>query len=100
MKLVDFVVYDENTGEIIQSGYMDEEAYEKHPVEQGQGKAKVPENEVWKLLGDFIEQKREKGSKPERMFMFDKKTKKLKEKPKFRNKASEIARQHNKRLDE
>ena len=53
---VNYVLYDSQTGEIIQSGNMDRLAFERfEPYMEGMEKAIIPPGEEWMLRGEFID---------------------------------------------
>lgn len=53
---VNYVLYDSQTGEIVQSGNMDRLSYERfEPYREGLEKAIVPPGEEWMLRGEFID---------------------------------------------
>ncbi|MCA9810676.1 MAG: hypothetical protein KC473_10075 [Candidatus Dadabacteria bacterium] len=60
---VDYVLFDNQTGEIIQTGNMDRLAYERfEPYREGLGKVIIPPGEKWMLRGEFVDH--ENGNKP------------------------------------
>ena len=49
------VIYDPDTGEILEQGYTDRLAAEAHQAEAGRSKLIVDEIDRWKLRGEFID---------------------------------------------
>jgi hypothetical protein len=59
---VNYVFYDSQTGEIIQTGNMDRLAYESfEPYREGMEKVIIPLGEEWMLRGEFIDHEDTKG---------------------------------------
>lgn len=56
MTKIDYILYEEQTGEIIQTGTMDPVAWENYlPNGEGLAKMAVTSAEVWKIRGEFVD---------------------------------------------